>query len=33
VDHRTRKAVCGPTDEQAWQNLRRVRAAAVSEND
>ena len=28
VDHGTRKAVCGPTEEQARQNLRRVRAAA-----
>ena len=26
VDHGTRKAVSGPTEEQAWQNLRRVRA-------
>jgi hypothetical protein len=27
VDHETRKAVCGTTEEQAWQNLRRARAA------
>jgi hypothetical protein len=28
VDHWTRNAVCGTTEEQAWQNVRRVRAAA-----
>jgi hypothetical protein len=27
VDHETRRAVCGPTEEQAWQNLRHARAA------
>jgi len=26
--HRTRKVVCGPTEEQARLNLRRVRGTA-----
>jgi len=28
VDHKSRKAVCGATEEEARQNLCRVRAAA-----
>ena len=28
VDHKTRKAVCGATEEEARQNVCRVRAAA-----
>jgi len=28
VDHWTRKVVCGPTEEQARRNLRRVRSKA-----
>ena len=28
VDHGTRKAVWGPTEREAWQNLRRAVAAA-----
>ena len=33
VDHRTRKVVCGPTEEQARQNLRRVRGTEGSRAD
>jgi len=33
VDHATGKAVCGPTEEQARRNLRRVRASEPSLND
>jgi hypothetical protein len=33
VDHGTKKTACGPTQEQAWQNLRRVRTAAPAQTD
>ena len=33
VDHWTRRVVCGSTEEQARQNLRRVRGAEEGADD